>query len=289
MNHTDIQLLFPNVGQPLIASIRNRLDAIAESIKQQGLKVEVPPALRSDLIKAVFFSEYIASRLTRDPRLLKDLIESRDLETSYSGQTYALRLETLISKDMEPARVREILLQAKVYETIRIAWRDLTGRAPLEETLRDLSGLADAVVAGAMDSIYDSLCSRHGLPADPEGNFQRLIVLGMGKLGAGELNFSSDLDLIFVYPREGHTTGQDRISNEEFFVKACRLFLKFFSSGSHENTLYRIDTRLRPLLPGPGQGMGEIRHDQGKARGGRYRGRVQTFEKSERLYLPAVF
>ena len=250
MNHPDIECIFPRVGKPLITSIQNRLDAIAESIKQQGLEMDFPQAVTSDLIKAVFFSEYIASQLTRNPRILKALIASRDLENDYSEETYALRLEKLISKDMDTARVREILLQAKVYETIRIAWRDLTGRAPLEETLRDLSGLADAVVSRAMDSIYDALCSRHGLPADPEGNFQRLIILGMGKLGAGELNFSSDLDLIFVYPREGHTIGQDRITNEEFFVKACRLFLKFFSSGSHENTLYRIDTRLRPFGDG---------------------------------------
>ncbi|MDA8135270.1 MAG: bifunctional [glutamate--ammonia ligase]-adenylyl-L-tyrosine phosphorylase/[glutamate--ammonia-ligase] adenylyltransferase [Desulfobacteraceae bacterium] len=250
MNHPDIACIFPKVGEPLAASIQNRLDAIAGSIKQQGLDITLSPALAPDLIKAVFFSEYIASQLSRNPGILKAFIDSRDLETAYSEETYARRLEKLISKDMDTARVREILLQAKVYETIRIAWRDLTGRAPLEETLRDLSGLADAVVSRAMDSIYDTLCSRHGLPADPEGNFQRLIVLAMGKLGAGELNFSSDLDLIFVYPREGHTNGQDRISNEEFFVKACRLFLKFFASGSHENTLYRIDTRLRPFGDG---------------------------------------
>ncbi|OGQ89563.1 MAG: bifunctional glutamine synthetase adenylyltransferase/deadenyltransferase [Deltaproteobacteria bacterium RIFOXYC2_FULL_48_10] len=250
MDHTDIAFIFPNIGKPLITSIQNRLEAIAESSKQQGLEMDLSPALTSDLIKAVFFSEYIASQLTRNPGILKALIDSRDLETVYSEEAYALRLEKLISKDMDTARVREILLQAKVYETIRIAWRDLTGRAPLEETLRDLSGLADAVVSRAMDSIYDALCSRHGLPADPEGNFQRLIVLAMGKLGAGELNFSSDLDLVFVYPREGLTTGQDRISNEEFFVKVCRLFLKFFAAGSHENTLYRIDTRLRPFGDG---------------------------------------
>jgi glutamate-ammonia-ligase adenylyltransferase len=250
VDHTDIAFIFPSVGKPLITSIRNRLDAITESVKQQGLEMEFTSAFASDLIKAVFFSEYIASQLSRDPGILKAFIASRDLETVYSEETYALRLEKLISKDMDTARVREILLQAKIYETIRIAWRDLTGRAPLEETLRNLSGLADAVVSRAMDSIYDSLCSRHGLPADPEGNFQKLIVLAMGKLGAGELNFSSDLDLIFVYPREGYTTGQDRISNEEFFVKTCRLFLKFFAAGSHENTLYRIDTRLRPFGDG---------------------------------------
>ncbi len=250
MDHTDIQIIFPNMDQALVILIQNRIEAINESLKKQSIRIDFSPALKSDFIRAIFFSEYIASCLTRNPFILKDLIESRDFEKSYSEHTCAAKLEKMISKDMDTARIRAILLQTKLYETIRIAWRDLTGRAPLEETLRDLSCLADAVVARAMDSIYDSLCSLHGLPVDSEGNFQRLIVLGMGKLGAGELNFSSDIDLIFVYPREGFTNGESMISNEEFFIKACRMFLKLFSSGSHENSLYRIDTRLRPFGDG---------------------------------------
>lgn len=241
----DIPLIFPTIGEPLAALIQNRLDAIAQGIGQQGLDITLPPA--PDLIKAVFFSEYIASRLGRDPHILKKFIDSQDLETSYSEDTYILRLEKSIPKDMDTAGVREILLQTKVYESLRIAWRDLTGKAPLEETLRDLSGLADAVVSKAMDRIYDSLCKRHGPPADPEGNVQKLIVLAMGKLGAGELNFSSDLDLIFVYPRDGHTTGQDRISNEEFFVKACRLFLKFFASAPMKTPSTGLTPGFGPL------------------------------------------
>ncbi len=247
MDHTDNPIIFPNVDKNLISIIQNRVDALSESIQKQGLHIDLSPGLKSDLTKALFFSEYIASRLSRNPHVLKDLIESRDLEKSYSDHAYTAKLEKMISKDMDIPKVREILLGFKVYETIRIAWRDLTGHSLLEETLHDLSCLADAVVALAMDGIYDSLCRQHGIPVDSEGNFQRLIVLAMGKLGAGELNFSSDLDLIFVYPREGYTNGTSMISNEEFFIKVCRLFLKFFSSGTHENTLYRIDTRLRPF------------------------------------------
>lgn len=250
MYFSDIPIIFPNLDKSLVTVIQNRVEAIQKSIHSQGIQMDFRPVLKAELIKAVFFSEYIASRFTRDPGILKDLMESRDLEKSYSSETYTLKLEKMISKGMDTVKVREVLLQIKLYETVRIAWRDLNGKSTLEETLRDLSCLADAVIAAAMDSIHDSLCNRHGLPVDSDGNFQRLIVLGMGKLGAGELNFSSDLDLIFVYPREGYTTGESMISNEEFFIKACRMFLKFFSSGSNENTLYRIDTRLRPFGDG---------------------------------------
>ncbi|MCP4722496.1 MAG: bifunctional [glutamate--ammonia ligase]-adenylyl-L-tyrosine phosphorylase/[glutamate--ammonia-ligase] adenylyltransferase, partial [Desulfobacteraceae bacterium] len=145
--------------------------------------------------------------------------------------------------------VKETLLGVKLYESIRIAWRDLTGTAGLKETLRDLSNLAEACVRFGFDFLYDDLCQRLGTPADTKGNFQQVIVLGMGKLGARELNFSSDIDLIFVYPREGFTTGKNPISNDEFFTKLCRGFLKLFTMGGGIN-FFRVDTRLRPFGDG---------------------------------------
>jgi len=101
-----------------------------------------------------------------------------------------------------------------------------------------------------MTLIYDETCKLYGTPVDLNGNFQRIIVLGMGKLGAKELNFSSDIDLIFVFPETGYTNGKNMISNEEFFTKVCRKFLKFFSPGTQEINFYRIDTRLRPYGDG---------------------------------------
>lgn len=243
MNHLDLPPLLSDI-------LQNRISAIEESIKNQGLRIEIPEPFKADYFKAVLFSEFIASKFRSNPQILHDLLTSRDLETCYGEDTYAAKISSLISRDMEISKISEILVRIKVYETIRIAWRDLSGAAPLEETLRDLSLLADAIVSTAIDSIHDSFCARHGAPLDSEGISQRLIVLGMGKLGAKELNFSSDIDLIFVYPKEGETSGQSRISNEEFFIKVCRAFLKLFSSGQRESSLYRIDTRLRPFGEG---------------------------------------
>ncbi|MCK5837417.1 MAG: bifunctional [glutamate--ammonia ligase]-adenylyl-L-tyrosine phosphorylase/[glutamate--ammonia-ligase] adenylyltransferase, partial [Desulfobacula sp.] len=217
---------------------------------RQGLQLDMTPELTSDFIKAVFFSDYIASSVTRNPGIFKDLLDSKDLFKSYSKQTYAAKLEKKICRDMDVTTVKEVLLQTKQYETIRIAWRDLTGAARLEETLCDLSSLATAIVSAAITAIHDDLCQHHGTPVDSDGNSQKIIVLGMGKLGAEELNFSSDIDLIFVYPGDGYTNGNHTISNEEFFTKVCRKFLKFFSAGSHGIHFYRIDTRLRPYGDG---------------------------------------
>ncbi|WP_300457934.1 bifunctional [glutamate--ammonia ligase]-adenylyl-L-tyrosine phosphorylase/[glutamate--ammonia-ligase] adenylyltransferase [Desulfobacula sp.] len=250
MDQTIIDTLFPHLEKPLRETIQNRLDSFNESLDKEGLQFDMAPELTADFIKAVFFSEYIASSITRHPDIFNDLMDSKDLFKSYSKQTYATKLETKISPDMDVSMVKDVLLQTKLYETIRIAWRDLTGAARLEETICDLSGLATAIVDAAITVIHDDLCQHHGIPVDSQGNFQRIIVLGMGKLGAGELNFSSDIDLIFVYPEKGYTNGENIIPNEVFFTKVCRKFLKFFSAGSHGINFYRIDTRLRPYGDG---------------------------------------
>lgn len=250
MDHNGIEKTFPGLEEHLVKTIRIRMESFSESLERSGIDIDLNPDLTADLTKIFLFSEFIASSFTRNPGMAKTLIESGDLFRSYSNQTVAAKLEEKISKDMDIAAVREVLLQTKLFETIRIAWRDLTGAVKLCETLSDLSCLADAIVEKAIESIYEEICDRYGIPMDSQGNVQKIIVLGMGKLGAGELNFSSDIDLIFVYPEDGYTDAEPCISNEEFFTRLCRRFLKFFSAGTHEINFYRIDTRLRPYGDG---------------------------------------
>ena len=250
MDHNEIDRVFPDLDKQLFKTIITKADSLKESLKKSGLKLDLPLELKFDLIKIFLFSEFITSILIKNPDILKTLIQSKDLFKSYSNHTYKAKLERKIVQDMDVGRVKELLLQVKVYETIRIAWRDLTGKALLEETLCDLSNLADAMVDMATKVIYEEFCKSYGVPCDYEGNFQGMIVLGMGKLGAGELNFSSDIDLIFVYPAAGYTNGEKIISNEAFFTKVCRRFLSFFSPGTQAINFYRIDTRLRPYGDG---------------------------------------
>ncbi|NOX32586.1 MAG: bifunctional [glutamate--ammonia ligase]-adenylyl-L-tyrosine phosphorylase/[glutamate--ammonia-ligase] adenylyltransferase [Deltaproteobacteria bacterium] len=251
MDHILIKkVIFPALDENLIKIVQNRLDGFNQSLEKSRLEIGLDTRLQSDFFRVLLSSEYISSSLARNPGILKELIDSKDLFKSYSKHSYSAKLEKKISRDMDSASIKTILLKAKLYESIRIAWRDLTGKAMLEETLSDLSFLADAIVDMAVKTIYEEVCETYGLPVDSSGNFLQMIVLGMGKLGAGELNFSSDIDLIFAYPEKGYTNGEKIISNEEFFTKVCRRFLKFFSPGSHEINFYRIDTRLRPFGDG---------------------------------------
>ena len=103
---------------------------------------------------------------------------------------------------------------------VRIAWRDLAGWASLEETLSELSVVRGRGHPALRTSCArQSLVARYGEPRSPSGEAQPLIVLGMGKLGGGELNFSSDIDLVLLFPEHGETDGARSIANEEFFTR----------------------------------------------------------------------
>ncbi|MBW2681097.1 MAG: bifunctional [glutamate--ammonia ligase]-adenylyl-L-tyrosine phosphorylase/[glutamate--ammonia-ligase] adenylyltransferase [Deltaproteobacteria bacterium] len=110
-----------------------------------------------------------------------------------------------------------------------------------------LSSLADACIHQALLLLYEWACHKYGIPQGYDGSPQSLVVLGMGKLGGRELNFSSDVDLIFAYPSTGQTYGvSEPISNEEFFVRLCRGLIKTIGSRTSEGIVFRVDMNLRP-------------------------------------------
>ena len=204
------------------------------------------PVNPEDFLKVMLFSPFSAGQITAAPAILDRLGKSGDLERTYSPGTLKEKLDNFAGKSKDTAALKSCILEFKIYEVIRIAFRDLTGVAPLSETMADLSSLACACISFGFDYLYPILKEKWGEPCDHQGNAQNIVVLGMGKLGAGELNFSSDIDLIFVYPKQGSTTGDRSISNDEFFTKLCREFIKLFSTDNATH-FYRVDTRLRPF------------------------------------------
>src|SRR5690242_2067454 len=132
-------------------------------------------------------------------------------------------------------------------EMVRIAWRDLSGWSVLGETLADTSAFADAAIATATDFATQDLVRTYGEPRNVAGELQSLVVLGMGKLGGGELNFSSDIDLIFVFPEKGTTSGARCIDNEDFFTRLGRLLIRILGERTADGFVFRVDMRLRPF------------------------------------------
>ena len=129
---------------------------------------------------------------------------------------------------------------------LRTLARDLTGRADLDEVCRTMTALAETSLAASVSMHHRALAAVHGEPRDEEGAPQELVVIAMGKLGGGELNVSSDVDLVFVYPDDGETDGSHPVSNREFFDKLGRRVIGALGDVTADGFVFRVDMRLRP-------------------------------------------
>ena len=192
-------------------------------------------------------SEFVARSCVQQPELLSDLIASGDLLRSYPSGELAVRITTAVAVAADEAALKTGLRQLRRREMARIAWRDLAGWADLNETMATLSEFADACVDGALAKLHAWAVEKNGDPrGEQSGKPQRLVVLGLGKLGGQELNFSSDIDLIFAYPEDGETQGEPALSNHEFFIRLGQSLINALNDNTAEGFVFRVDMRLRP-------------------------------------------
>lgn len=237
--------------------LRSRLDQIPEILRarvehqwleweraeHEPLSAQIEESL--PLVWAV--SPFVAQHCLRDPGLLSGLDKSGDLLKAYPAGEYGQRLQAVCQAAASQTELMEVLRLRRHRELVRIAWRDLAGWAPLLETLAELSRLADACVEAALAWLERDMAASHGVPLNELGESSRLIVLGMGKLGGGELNFSSDIDLILAYDSQGETPGPKVLSHEEYFNRLGRALGQVLSEVTADGFVYRVDTLLRPF------------------------------------------
>lgn len=180
------------------------------------------------------------------------------LDTRYPEWRTGLQQEGRLDNDVPPDAgtlantIRERGLDAGLRrfrnrEMLRITWRELAASASLKQTLQDLSTLAELCLQAAIDAHEGELIERHGVPRDSEGTQQKLVVLGLGKLGGRELNLSSDIDLILSYPSSGACDGKRGLSNEQFFTRLSRAVIGSLAELTEDGFAFRVDTRLRPF------------------------------------------
>ncbi|MCD6185294.1 MAG: bifunctional [glutamate--ammonia ligase]-adenylyl-L-tyrosine phosphorylase/[glutamate--ammonia-ligase] adenylyltransferase [Deltaproteobacteria bacterium] len=223
----------------------NEFIASADSLK---IKLPDETLVLEELKKVIIFSDFVARNFLRNPDLLNDLLSSGDLYKEFAKDTYLLRLKKDIQNTDNEEELGKILRKRRMREMTRIAWRDLAGSADLFKTMSELTSFADACIEQTFAFLYKLQCSKYGIPSSFEGSPQDIVVLGMGKLGGRELNFSSDIDLIFAYPEAGETLQSlNSISNEEFFTKLSRSFIKVFGDITQDGIVFRVDMRLRPF------------------------------------------
>ncbi len=216
-----------------------------EKVTLQSLNIELIPEVLASLVKVWCSSVFVFESCLRRPELLQSLMMTGDLLRSYSTSQYETTLaEQVVTSE---AQLMQNLRYFRRREMVRIAWRDLAGWAPLSETLAEVSRLADACIQKALGFLYREACEKRGTPLLAEGGPQQIIVLGMGKLGAYELNYSSDIDLIFAYPENGVLTDRKETSYSEFFTRLCQRLVKVLDEITVDGFVFRTDIRLRPF------------------------------------------
>ena len=220
----------------------------SKSLEQEQLsKLTARPDFINELKRVWEASDHVVQSCARDPNLLFGLLDSGDIHASYQMGEMEQRLRRELKSVTGEAQLQRELRLFRRAQMVRIIWRDLAGIAPLSETLEDLSALADACVDQAMGLLYDWAVAKQGVPRDGHGVQQHLVVLGMGKLGARELNLSSDIDLIFAFPQNGEVEGGRYLSNEQFFARLSQQLIKAIGSQTVDGFVFRVDVRLRPF------------------------------------------
>lgn len=195
----------------------------------------------ADLLKLVATSEYAANALRRHWAWFAEQAASGALDTAPQLAWSELSQdadEPLFGRQLRSLRNRSLL---------HILWRELHGKAELDETLASLSALADNLVAACEGYARRQLRERFGDVRDADGQPVSLCILAMGKLGGRELNFSSDIDVIFLYPHDGDSDGARTLSAQEYFTRLARRIVALLEESTADGFVYRVDTRLRPF------------------------------------------
>jgi glutamate-ammonia-ligase adenylyltransferase len=221
-----------------------RFVAAARNPLAIGTFFERDPQAMPTLLQILSASQYLSDLLVSDPEGF-DLVRLTDgqpvarqaLVGELTAETAALEHETVVLRALRRFKRRE---------TLRIAYGDIVREQSLRTVTTQISFVADALVEAAFQAARRKFRAVRGTPTRPDGEPARFVVLGLGKLGGLELNYSSDIDLIFLCESDGQTNGPRPISNIEFFDLVARELVRLLTERTELGSVYRVDMRLRP-------------------------------------------
>lgn len=188
-------------------------------------------------------SPYIVRRVIQDPTVVQRVACWR----SGSSGIDIGSLVTWCRDVTDETALMRVLRRWRHREMAALAWLDIAGWLAIEGVLQAVSEVAEICVQVALDWLFEESCQLQGGPVDQDGRAQNLVVLGMGKLGGRELNFSSDIDLIFAYGEDGILRNRRRTSYQEFYTRLARSLVRVLDSVTEDGFVFRVDTRLRPF------------------------------------------
>ena len=211
--------------------------------------LSVPDAATSAAIAAAFAkSVFVAEYAIRWPADFLTMIGTASLHAARDRATFEAMLKVALAPCADLAAAKSALRRLRRAEMVRIAWRDLELGIGVDAIMAELSAFADAVVSHAVEWLQHALAARFGRAYAEHGTPLRLLVLAMGKLGGSELNFSSDIDLLFIYEHDGETRGgRKAIEHQDYFDRVGRELIALLNENTADGYVFRVDMRLRPF------------------------------------------
>ncbi|KAE9527111.1 bifunctional [glutamate--ammonia ligase]-adenylyl-L-tyrosine phosphorylase/[glutamate--ammonia-ligase] adenylyltransferase [Testudinibacter aquarius] len=200
----------------------------------------------SQLNTALAMSDFVVEVLHKQPQLLAQWAQQPpSLQTCTD---YPARLQAELADITTEEQLYTLLRQFRNREMAALSFCQSLNLMSVEQTFTALSQLAESLIVATRDWLYPKICQELGTPVNKCGQPQPLLILGMGKLGGFELNFSSDIDLIFTYPEKGETVGARRsVDNSQFFIRLAQRIIKALDQHTIDGFVYRTDMRLRPF------------------------------------------
>ena len=203
-------------------------------------------AQNSPLALAQMLSPFVEQTLQKQPKLLAEW--QKKVPIAESTGNYAERLAQVLAMVEDEEALAHQLRLFRHREMATLSFLQSNKLASVDWIFGQLSELAEALILGAQDWLFVRCCEEYGTPMNSLGEPQELLILGMGKLGGHELNFSSDIDLIFTYPDAGETVGgRKSIENSKFFTRLGQRLIKALDQITLDGFVYRTDMRLRPF------------------------------------------
>ncbi len=239
-----IQMLLAAAPNPQAAA--RLLERLRQHAPSAFDRIASSPAALRCAVNIFSYSQFLSEKILQSPERILRVASSGSLYRVLSAEEYAKRLIEFLGNDPAGVPTAVDLARFRRQELLRIVLRDAMGVAALSDVTEELSNLADAILHVTYGRIRAELVQRHGEPRLADGTACGFSVISLGKLGGQELNYSSDIDLMFVYGGRGETNGAMRLSNKEFYKKVANDYTALLSAYTAEGQCYRVDLRLRP-------------------------------------------
>ena len=237
--------LLPTVADPdrVLVAVERFVAAVRSPLATVALFERDPRAL--EILLGIFSaSPHLAELVIADPEAWEEIRVGRGRPEK--KETLAAALAAEVGGGDAAERVARGIRRFKRRQTLRIAYGDIVEKHRLETVVQQISHVADCVIDLAVQTAVAHVTRQRGSPREPDGRPATIAVMALGKLGGGELNYSSDVDLVFVHSADGRVEGPRPCTNQEFFDRVVQEAVRLIADPTEHGAAYRVDLRLRP-------------------------------------------